>query len=542
MVICIKKPSSTIPPAGMTTNPILSDPSRGTSFDHIEDYLATAASSVSISDDQPQHISEELDRVIDELLILTHQPDEHPLEKAAVDNLQIVSRFPEQLREQLEEAPFRLGPFKVSSHVLAIAYAGRSHLNWAAFFHLTPNVITAALASDEVQGASALSLGTDQFGLDSGGDLKELTAAMSKCTGLRQLCLFQTSNRHSDDSPANCYSELLLLWRRKTVEEEGHSDWLQRKTIHATCAFSTSLRGSECLTWSSTITRSLASSHAPILPIMHIFMFGHHQNRHGPDIATDNVQAYQNFYAIENTLLDGESFAIRFLAYLSTLSSGSEPDKAILQFAYPGPASPLSDSLGVLPIPAGFFNYNFSPNGPSKFKLSDIHPGSWMVLVGSSKQISDHTQTVVDTPSKPCGPPRLDSPREYHADTRQRSANTDREGRTSRHSDDTVVLDTDGVIQYSIVRIGQGPPETIEQDQRIPDHADSRVQVVGGLTDFLRETAPEADLPAWEKRIGEMQIGLRAPRDSVGTEKLYLEIGTMSESRTRDLLTRQGLL
>ncbi|KAL4861481.1 hypothetical protein BDV12DRAFT_180244 [Aspergillus spectabilis] len=534
----IKKRSSTRPPAEMIANSILSDPSRGTSFDCTEDDSATTTSSISISDDQPQHIPADMDRIIDELLVLTYQPDEHPLERAAVGNLQIVSRFPEQLQEQLEEDPHRLGPFKVSSHVLAVTYARRSHLNWAAFLNLTPSVITAALASDELRGASALSLCADQFGLESGGDLKELTAAMSKCTGLRQLCLFQGFNRDSDNSSARCYSELLLLWQQGAVEEQGGLEWLQRKTIYATCAFSTSLRSRECLAWSSTITRSLASPHAHILPVMHMFMFGHYQGGEGPDVAADNVQPYQNYYTMNNTLLDSESFAVRFLAYLSALSSGSESEKAILQFAYHGASSSSSGQLGVIPIPAGFFNYHLSPNDPARAKPSDIHPGSWMILVGSSKQISGHTETVADTPSEPCGPSPLDSPREYHTDTRQRSANIDRGSRTSRPSDDTVVADNDVVIQYSFVKIRQASAETIEQDQRMPTRTASRAEVVGGLTDFLRETAPETDLPAWEKRIGEMRMGLRARRGSVGTGKHYIGISTMSESRTRGLLNR----
>jgi hypothetical protein len=161
-----------------------------------------------------------------------------------------------------------------------------------------------------------------------------------------------------------------------------------------------------------------------------------------------------------------------------------------------------------------------------------------MILVGSSKQISDPTETVVDTLSEPCGPPPLDSPRDYHTDTRQRSANIDRGSRTSRPSDDTVVADNDVVIQYSFVKIRQASAETIEQDQRMPTRAASRVEVVGGLTDFLRETAPETDLPAWEKQIGEMQMGLRARRGSVGTGKRCIGISTMSESRTRGLLNR----
>jgi hypothetical protein len=516
----------------------LPDPSRGTSFDYAEDDSATTASSVSISDDQPQHILADIDRVIDELLVLTHQPDEHPLERAADSNLQIASRFPEQLREQLEEDPRRLGPFKVSSHVLAVAYAGRSHLNWAAFLNLTPSVIAAALASDELQGASALSLCADQFGLESGGDLKELTAAMSKCTGLRQLCLFQGFNRDSDDPSARCYSELLLIWQRGAVEERGGLEWLQRKTIYANCAFSTSLRSRECLPWSSTITRSLASPHAHILPVMHLFMFGHYQDGEGPGGAADNVQPYQNSSAMNNTLLEGETFAVRFLAYLSALCSGSGSEKAVLQLAYHGASSPSSGQLGVTPIPAGFFNHHLSPNDPARAKPSDIHPGSWVILVSSSKQISHHTETVADTPSDACGLPPLDSPRESHTDIRHCSAKIDRGSRTSRPSDDTMVADNDVVLQYSFVKIRQVPSETIEQDQRMPTCAASHAEVVGGLTDFLRETAPETDLPAWEKRIQEMHMGLCAQRGSVGTGKCYVGIDTMSESRTRGLLNR----
>ncbi|KAL4972140.1 hypothetical protein BDW66DRAFT_9412 [Aspergillus desertorum] len=101
--------------------------------DCAKDDSTTRASSVTISDDQPQNIPEDIGRGIDDLLDLIHEADEHLLERSVVSNLQILAKFPEQLREQLEEGPHRLGSFKVSSHVLAVAYAGRSHLNWAAF-------------------------------------------------------------------------------------------------------------------------------------------------------------------------------------------------------------------------------------------------------------------------------------------------------------------------------------------------------------------------------------------------------------------------
>ncbi|KAI9375021.1 hypothetical protein BJX61DRAFT_550309 [Aspergillus egyptiacus] len=523
----------------MAGNTTLYDLSRGMSFDGANDESTTRASIVTISDEQPRNIPEDIDRVIDDLLVLTHEPDEHLLERSAVGNLQILAKFPEQLREQLEEDPDRLGPSKLSSQVLAVAYAGRSHLNWAVFQNLTPSVIAAAVASDELRGASALSVCADQLELEQDGVLQELTAAVSQCTGLGQLCLVQRPNRDSDDASARPYSQLLLLWQRRAPEERGGLEWLHGKTIDAACAFSTSLRSREWLALSSTITRSLTSSHAHILPVMHMVLFGHYQGGDGPDVAANDVQPYQNYYTMNNTLLDAESFAARFLAYLSSLSSGSDSDKAILQFAYPGASSSWSGQLGVIPIPAGFLDYDLPPNDPSRAKLGNIHPGSWVILVGSSEQISDHTETVVDTPSEPGGPPPLNSPREYHGDTRQPSANIEGRGsRTSRPSYDPVAADSFAFLHYSFVKIRQASTESVEQHQQTPTRVPNRAEVVGGLTDFLRETAPQSDIPAWEKQIGEMQRSLRTWKGSIGTGKRYIDIGIMPESRTRALLNQ----
>jgi hypothetical protein len=94
-------------------------------------------------------------------------------------------------------------------------------------------------------------------------------------------------------------------------------------------------------------------------------LFGHHQDGEDPVVPTDNVQTYQH-YAMTNTRLDGESFAVRFLAYLSALSSGSESEKALLQFAYHGP---LSLDLGMAHGPENRISAHtwagpFGPFGP----------------------------------------------------------------------------------------------------------------------------------------------------------------------------------
>ena len=61
---------------------------------------------------------------------------------------------------------------------------------------------------------------------------------------------------------------------------------------------------------------------------MHMLTFVGHQREDVAD--ADHQNSY--YYDMGNTLLDAERFAVRFLSYLRSVSSGS--DKAILRFAY----------------------------------------------------------------------------------------------------------------------------------------------------------------------------------------------------------------
>jgi hypothetical protein len=89
---------------------------------------------------------------------------------------------------------------------------------------------------------------------------------------------------------------------------------------------------------------------SPVFPVIHIFTFVGHQREDVLDTDTDADQQHENsssysysgYYAMDNTLLDAERFAGRFLAYLQSLRSGSGFEKAILRFAYKGPSSSLS--------------------------------------------------------------------------------------------------------------------------------------------------------------------------------------------------------
>ena len=139
----------------------------------------------TIVDQPPQNDPVDMVRTIDDLLVLTQEPASGPLEKEALAKLQVLAQFREQLRQRLEEVPERLGSSQISSNVLRVAYAGCRHLNWVVFGNLPPRVIAAAIASDELQGAFALSLCVNLVQLvgdkeDRESDLSDLAAALAQ--------------------------------------------------------------------------------------------------------------------------------------------------------------------------------------------------------------------------------------------------------------------------------------------------------------------------------------------------------------------------
>ncbi|CAG8897282.1 unnamed protein product [Penicillium egyptiacum] len=474
-------------PRSMVGYTIVDEPPRDVSMDHAkDDGSTTRASSVTISDEPPQTVPVDMDRTIDDLLVLTQEPACPPLEKQALAHLQMLVPFREKLRQRLEEVPDRLGPSTISSHVLRVAYTERSHLNWVAFGNLPPRVIAAAVASDDLRGASALSLCVDAFQLagdeeEGESDLVNLAAALAQSTALQQLCFLQQPDRNHDDVSDRFCSQLLRLWGRTSGEDW---EWLRPKTIHSTSAFLTGLRSRKFFTSSSMmgLGSSFTSSGAQVVPMIHLFTFEGPQREDVPDAAADHhVQrarpGYSGYYSIDNTGLTAESFAVRFLVYLRSLGPDSDPDKAILRVAYHGAFSSLAsvdddddgnnppspprgpplqswpDRLGVRPIPAGFFDDELAPDDPSRVRLRDIQPGSWVVLV-------------------------------------------DRRDRSCRFSDDNAFL------QYYFIRIRRPSAEIA------PEQQSSSVEVVGGLTDFLRETVPETDIATWEKRVEEVEKDL----------------------------------
>ena len=281
---------------------------------------------------------------------------------------------------------------------------------------------------------------------------------------------------------------------------------LRLRTIYSTSALLNGLRGREFRAiYPTTNLGSNFTTGAQAFPMIHLFTFVSPQREDVRDAAADHHvvhparPGYSGYYPIDKTGLNAEGFAIRFLVYLRSLGPDSDPDKAILRVAYHGAFSSLAsideddnnnnnndppspprgppprppplqswpDQLGVRPIPAGFVD-ELAPDDPSRVRLREIPPGSWVVLM-------------------------------------------DRRDRRGRFSDDGALL------QYSFIRIRRPSPETApkqqqqqqhQQEQQRPAPVSSSIEVVGGLTDFLRETVPETHIATWVKQLEEVERDL----------------------------------
>ncbi|KAL3447819.1 hypothetical protein BJX65DRAFT_276090 [Aspergillus insuetus] len=454
----------------------------------------------------------DVDYAIDDLLRLIKTDDAH-LEKRPLDGFQKLPKLPEHLRRRLEEVPDspQGSSVKAGAQILRIAYAGCTHLNWVTFKNLTPSLIAAAIASDELRDAATLSISVDNFQLDEDEEgINELVSALVQSMSLKQLCILQRPDRENDDASARFCTRLLL---------PAHLDLLRDKTIYSTCAFSASLRGRTFTVPSKSIA-NLTCPFTKVVPVIHMFTFDGHQRE---DVADTD---YSQYYDIGNTLLNPESFAARFLSYLRSLGSGSGSDKAILKFSLgvapsytttdidnsPPPSSfSSSGRFAVGAIPAGFFGNrsitsDHNQSRARRVRLGDIHPGSWVVLIEQQGLNSSGDQDADDD----------DDDDDYY----------------DKEEDDIV-------LRYSFIRIRQTStdiaPEEQEQRQRphtpelVPDYNPSPnpIDVLGGLTDFLHSTVPGLDTSMWENRVEEAESDFRASARDLQKRRSY--------ERTKDM-------
>ncbi|KAJ5741262.1 hypothetical protein N7533_010671 [Penicillium manginii] len=249
---------------------------------------STPSSSRTTLTEPPPPVPADIDRAIDDLLDFTQEPTPGPLRKRekSVVNIQLISQFRWRLQQRLEEEPYRLGPFMFSSQILRVAYAACQHLNWVVF-NLSPYIITAAIRSDELRAASALSICVDQPRFAESG-FGDLAAALAQLSYLKQVCLVHRLDRTKDDISARFHSQILKQW------ENDSNHTMKSKTIYSTSAFLTGLRSREDLSSFPTNSSSHTSSTPTVFPTIHLFMF---------DSTNGSSTGYTSYYSMENTML-----------------------------------------------------------------------------------------------------------------------------------------------------------------------------------------------------------------------------------------------
>lgn len=98
------------------------------------------------------------------------------------------------------------------------------------------------------------------------------------------------------------------------------------------------------------------------------------------------------------------------------------------------------------------------------------------------------------------------------------------------------ISDTHGACRGRHPRADRNPLGSYKPEQQQKRPVPDLVEVVGGLTEFLRETVPGIDISTWEKRVEEAEKDFRARRASIETGKRCIGIGVMAESSARALL------
>ncbi|KAF7552218.1 hypothetical protein G7Z17_g4465 [Cylindrodendrum hubeiense] len=402
-----------------------------------------------------------------------------------------LAKLQRQLLTQLLEIPGNLRSSDTLSQLLRLAYAGHAHINCVALENITYEAIAAAIESDELKNAYALSLCIDNIS----GDPKALVAALSQSMNLVQLCFLQHPDRETDDASAQLFklicassskasdlsSSTTSEKKREDTTTEAQANWFQNRKITLTCAFSAPLRE---MPWLPYLKEEESMIPACAFPVTHMFV------RRQLDFS--EIPKFQpDYHFVGDALLSPERFAVGFLSYIRSIQT----DRYLLSFALGPPTleayAAKSARLVVSPVPAESFC--MAQNGGGKAvrsendgtaqteynpNMRDVEAGSWVVLITVEEYVNPEESEAARREWKdPWGYPTHASFSRYaffRARRRMPMSNFQREDETSAAALDALV----------------GP---------------ASLEVVGGLQEFLHETAPHIDAAFVKRLLSEVE-------------------------------------
>lgn len=404
---------------------------------------------------QEQSIVRLVETMLDPLGSCQLPPLSQLRETTSVPNLQTTFRL------QLLRCADQLCHSPMAADLLSLAFAGQAHLDWVLFSGIAVSDLGAALQRDELRGAKSISLCIDTIN----GTAQEIIQTIWQSSAVfSELHFHQKPDRRGDQESTEILSHILSAPKGKSLLQDC-------QVLLISGAFSAALRHEMWLPNNADLSPLFRS-----FPVQHIFV---RSSKHASeqDEEDENPGAHRfwaRYYYLADGLFPPERLASGFLAFLAALAVPESGTANPLPFLACAP-SKLSDMsfrdnrpVCVGPLPAENYAIPFLPLRTGRMekvecwpRVRTLVPGSWSVVV-----------SVEDIP---------------------RGLSSNRPSRAIKST----------VLRYAFVR----PQVKVD----VADAATSLslgpadVEVVGGLADFVRHTAPHVSEATVESKLGDLE-------------------------------------
>ncbi|KAH6848213.1 hypothetical protein B0I37DRAFT_342539 [Chaetomium sp. MPI-CAGE-AT-0009] len=465
-------------------------------------YISPPSSTRSSDDSIPPLPVRDHDAAVEEAISALLRAETVDLE-AHRDSLALPG-FQGRLRERLLEDPDKMWRSGASAQLLRLAYAGRRHLDWAAYRKLSYEHVATTLDSAELGNAQALSICIDAMD-DPPTPLLE---TLARHETIRDLCFLQGPSRANDDKSSDLFSQICT--------SPFASALLGSRNIFVTCAFSAPLRRAFWLRDPRTGARLDSPALRSAFPVQHMFVRKQfvpteeveeqdirdydeeeEEEEEGEEEEDTNVTFWPCHFFLGDTLLNSERFVSGFLQYCRWIID----DSPLISFAAttstlsaprtessisPMPAENLAipgRCSSLVPAPATA-DQSPAPNAECWPLFGPLEPGSWVVVVShdwhTTRKIRKERRLYLSWGYP--GDSLIGVPIVRYAFLRARRR---------------ITLPDDATADGLGLRL---------EELAGPDSVD----VVGGVEAFLRETAPGVDDLLVRERVEETVGMLRA--------------------------------
>jgi hypothetical protein len=310
--------------------------------------------------------------------------------------------FQSRLRERLLDDADKIQASDISAQLLRFAYAGRRHLDWAAYRNLSYKHLATALDSVQLSTAQALSICIDTMD-DPPVPLLE---TLARHETIRDICFLQGPSRVNDDKASELFAQICASPFASTL--------LASRNIFVTSAFSAPLRRAFWLGDSRTGARLDSPALLNAFPMQHMFVRkqfvpteevelqdvmdydgdedeDEEEEEEGEEEEVVPVTFWPCHFFLGDMLLKPERFVSGFLRYCGRVLD----DSFLTSFvAAPSTLSAAPTESCISPPPAenlairgrrssspAIIDPNPGPNAECWPLIGPLEPGSWVVVV-----------------------------------------------------------------------------------------------------------------------------------------------------------------